>query len=191
MASNDKTSAVVDGILKLLVGSSALAVVLIAPNAIMALDKPLDKLFNKLDKRAQERELRRVTSYMKKQGLIKGDYDHGLIITKVGKKRAKKADFDNLSIPTPECWDKQWRLVMFDIPEEYRRARSALTRKLRLLGFKLLQQSIWVHPFPCREVIETVTSKYDVEQYVTYIETSHIDHSEKLEKRFSSILKAK
>ena len=189
MARNDNTSAIVDGVLKLLVGSSALAVVIIAPNALMALEKPLDALFRKLDKRAMERELHRVTNYMKKQGLVKGDYEHGLVITKAGKKRARRADFDNLSIPTPEHWDEKWRLVLLDIPEEERRARADLTRKLRQLGFQLLQQSVWVHPFPCRTEIEVVTSVYGVEQYVTYIETVHIDHGEMLINRFSSLLR--
>lgn len=144
-----------------------------------------------MDKRARERELRRLTNYMKKQGLVKGSYDHGLDITPAGRKRALKSDFHNLSIPIPKKWDNRWRLVMFDIPESHKKARDYLTHKLKLMGFKQLQQSVWIYPFACRREIETVCLTFDVASYVTYIETEWIDHQDKLTSKFSDILNGK
>jgi DNA-binding transcriptional regulator PaaX len=189
MSNNDTTRAIIDGLLKFTLTSSAIATTLVIPNAIQALDKPLNHYLDYLDKRARERELRRLGSYMKKQGLVTGSYEHGLSITKAGRKRAEKADFDNLSIAKPEKWDKKWRLVLFDIPEQHKKGRDYLTHKLKTLGFQQLQQSVWIYPFQCRKEVETVSITFGVSRYVTYIATSHIDHQNKLTDRFSKTLK--
>lgn len=46
-------------------------------------------------------------------------------------------------------WDKKWRVVFFDIPEEIRGARDVLRAKLRELGFGAVQKSVFLsaHPF--------------------------------------------
>lgn len=194
MAKNDNTSAIIDTILKFLLGGGAIATILVLPNSAQIFAKPLEKYFDKLDKRSQQRELRRVLRYMKNQGLVKlssEDYEHGLTITKTGLKRLKKSDFKNIQIPQPQIWDKQWRIVLFDIPERLRGERILLTNKLKQLGFKPLQQSAWIYPFPCRKEVEVVTSNYELSRYVSYIETRHIDNDKPLRQRFSSVLPRK
>ncbi len=191
MAKNETTSAIIDGLLRFVAFGGVLSIGLMTPNALQALDKPLQTYFNRLDKRAREREFRRLRIYMKQKGLIaftSEDYEHGITLTKTGKKRLQKAKFDNLLITQPKKWDKQWRLVFFDIPESKRHARRALTSKLRLLGFQQLQRSAWIHPFPCRPEIEVVARAFDVSKYLTYIETSYIDNQKLLRKRFLSLL---
>jgi DNA-binding transcriptional regulator PaaX len=187
MAKNDTTSAIIDGLLQILIVGGLLATTLAAPNAVQALDKPLARYFKALDKRTREREYRRVLRYMKKQGLIQyrtEDYEHGIQITKGGKERAEKAKLDSLFIARPKSWDKKWRLVFFDIPETNKQARDHLTRKLKDLEFRQLQKSVWIHPFPCRDEVATVVHQYNVSNFVTYIETSFIDSQDKLKARF-------
>src|SRR3989344_4899909 len=160
MARNDTTSAIIDAVLKLTIGGTALSVGLVVPNVLIALEKPLDKFLKHMDKRQRERETRRIISYMKSQGLLKGEYEHGLKITAKGRKRLEQLEFENLAIPTQKSWDHTWRLVFYDIPESHKSGRNALTTKLRELGFFQLQQSVWIRPFPCREIIEKVTSTF-------------------------------
>jgi DNA-binding transcriptional regulator PaaX len=45
-------------------------------------------------------------------------------------------------------WDHKWRILSFDIPEDRRRVRAQLRRYLHLLGFRSIQQSIWITPRP-------------------------------------------
>lgn len=187
MARNDTTSAIIDGLLQILIVGGLLATTLAAPNAVQALDKPLARYFKGLDKRTREREYRRVLRYMKKQGLIKyktEDYEHGILITEAGKQRAEKAELDSLSIAHPKKWDQKWRIVFFDIPETDKQARDHLTGKLKELEFRQLQRSVWVHPFPCRDEIATVVHQYGVSHFVTYVETAFIDSQDKLKARF-------
>jgi len=45
-------------------------------------------------------------------------------------------------------WDKKWRMVIFDVEEKYRNQRNYLRRQLENLGFGMLQESVWISPFP-------------------------------------------
>lgn len=188
MENRDRTAAIIDGTLNFLITGSAIAGGLLLPNLLVALDKPLNVFWKKLDKRGREREMRRTITYMKSRDLIRGDYEHGLQITEKGRKRLEKIEFEKLSIKSPDVWDKKWRLVFYDIPETKKPARNALTSKLRYLGFYQLQRSAWVHPFPCREIIEKVSSHYNVDDYISYIETTFIDNEEKLKQKFKDVL---
>lgn len=188
MDKRDMTGAIVDNILKLTMFSSMVATMVVAPNALQLFDKPVRKYLKKLDARGRDRELRRIIAYMKNRELIADNYQHGLKITRTGLRRLKKHDFDNLSINRPEHWDKHWRIVFFDIPEKYKAGRNALNLKLRTLGFRPLQKSVWVHPFPCQDEVKLVCKTYGISKYVTYIETSSIDNQTALKKRFVNLI---
>ncbi|HXY18222.1 MAG TPA: hypothetical protein VEH48_02265 [Candidatus Nitrosopolaris sp.] len=188
MDKKNSTSAITDNILRILAVSGVAATALVAPNLLIALDKPLRKYLGRLDERARQRELSRVINYMRSQGLIKDDYRHGLRITAKGRRRMQRVNFAKLRVPKPEQWDQRWRLVFFDIPEERKTGRDALIRKLKQLDFYQLQRSVWVHPFPCRPIIEKVADAYQVDKFVTYVETTYIDNQAELAKIFHTIL---
>lgn len=189
--SKDNTAAVIDGIIKFVAFGGFISTALVLQNSAQMFEKPLDKMFNTLDKRQQERELRRIVYYMKQKGLIRyqaGDYEHGITLTKEGEQRLKKVNFSDLHIPRPKKWDKKWRLVFFDIPETSKIKRDSLTFKLKDLGFKMLQQSIWVHPFPCRPEIEMVGEFLGIRRYISYVEINQIDSENNLRKRFKQLI---
>ena len=177
-----------DFVLRELVTLGAISAGLALPNLLTALDKPLNKYLNQLDGRARAREARRVIYYMKSQGLIVGEYEFGLTITGKGKKALAKLDIDNVTIQQPRKWDKTWRIIFYDIPEKHKSGRDALTSELRRLGFFQLQRSVWIHPLPCRDVIEKVTTKFQIEKYVSYVESPKLDNQAVLVARFKKRL---
>lgn len=185
---NDRTSAIIDNVLRLTITTGAIGAGLLIPNLLVALEKPLDIFWKHLDKRERERELRRALVYMKSRKLIQTDYDHGLQITQKGKNRLAKLDLDKIVIPKPKTWDRKWRLVFYDIPEEHKTGRNALVSKLNELGFYQLQRSAWLHPFPCREAVEAITTAYSIDPYITYVETSYIDNQTRLVQKFQKLL---
>jgi len=188
MSRQDTTSAIIDRILELGLTTGAIAVGLVLPNLLVALDKPFKKYYKLLDKRDHERELRRILVYMKHRGYVAKDYQHGLVVTRKGKQRLKASNITNLSVQYIPKWDHLWRLVLYDIPESHKVARNSLTSKLRRLGFYQLQRSAWIHPLPVRDVIELVTTFYDIEKFVSYIETGHLDNEVLLVKHFKKLL---
>jgi CRISPR-associated endonuclease Cas2 len=147
----------------------------------------MKRAFDTLDRRAQEREIARVLAYMRSKKLLAENYENGLEITTLGRLRLKRLEYDNLAILVPEVWDGQWRLVLFDIPEEQKRARRLFTDKIKQLGYRYLQQSVWVHPFESRREITLVAEKLDISRFVTYIITAHIDHEAVLIDRFKTV----
>lgn len=104
-----------------------------------------------------------------------------------GRRKVKELQFQSLKIPTPPKWDKKWRLVIFDIPETTtgKLARQALAEKLRLLGFVLLQKSVWAHPYPCENEVRLVTENFGVSRFVHIVVAESISNDAKLYSRFS------
>ncbi|MFZ1249043.1 MAG: hypothetical protein WAQ24_01840 [Candidatus Saccharimonadales bacterium] len=176
MANRETTAKVVDEIIVLMATSVAIASAMVLPNILLGLDKPLKLLYRKMDKRAREREARRIVYNMKAQGYLVGSYDHGLHLTDKARRRLEKATLDKLQIePTPR-WDHTWRITLYDIPEKHKTARNALHDRLRMVGCFQLQRSVWITPFPCRDIVETITSQYGVDEFVTYFEAAHLDN---------------
>ena len=78
--------------------------------------------------------------------------------------------------------------MIFDIPEQYRRARHALKNKLSELGFYPLQKSVWVHPFPCETEIEFLKNHFNIKPYVHILHVNEMP-SGKAIYHFKDILK--
>lgn len=188
MANNKHTSVIVDALLKVLISGGTISIALLAPNSLLFLDKPIGKYLDKLDKRSRQRELDRILVYMRKNKLVDysltESYQHGISVTRAGEKRAQNADFAKMKIKKPKRWDGRWRLVFYDIPEPKKATRNSLKIKLQDLGFSLLQRSIWIHPYPCREIIEQVSARYEITKCVTYVEIQYIDNENFLKKKF-------
>lgn len=103
-------------------------------------------------------------------------------ITEKGTLKALKYHFD--TIYKMQQWDGKWRIVIFDIPEKKRVARNALRAKLRDLGFKELQKSVFVFPYECRKEIELIMDFFSLQPYVRYGVMEFIDKEENLKNQF-------
>lgn len=89
-----------------------------------------------------------------------------IILTEEGKRRAIRYNIDTIAIKKPPHWDGVWRVVFSDIPEEKRRARDALRRKLRELGFYRWQKSVFIYPYPCRDEIDFLVEFFEMRSFV-------------------------
>lgn len=184
MASRGEISDIVDSLLKFALVGGVITAGIAAPNSLQVLEKPVQKYMDKIDKRKRQREFKKVLRYMKHTGLVEGSYEHGLQLTEKGRTRAVMAEVEELSISRPKNWDKRWRVILYDVPEQKKTGRDALTRKLKELNFYQLQKSVWVYPFECRQEIETISAVYEIDKYVTYLETWHIDKQGVLKEKF-------
>ncbi len=70
---------------------------------------------------------------------------------------------------TGQKWDKKWRVVIFDIPEELSRERVKFRRKLKSLGFYMLQKSVFIFPYPCEEEIAGFANQLKVGDYINVL----------------------
>ena len=124
------------------------------------------------------RRAKRVIQELKKQKLInlyeKGDY-LVMEITERGEKRVLKYKIDEVKIMRPKKWDGYWRVIMFDIPESYKRARDALSSKLKEMELYPLQKSVFVCPFECRDEIDFIGEFFNVRKFVHYFTAREMD----------------
>ena len=73
-------------------------------------------------------------------------------------------------------WDHKWRLVIFDIQEKKRTARDELRDTLEMLDFQKLQNSVWVHPYPCAEIISLIKRKHNLAKDILYLEVDVLEN---------------
>lgn len=87
-------------------------------------------------------------------------------------------------ISRPVRWDKKWRLVFFDIPEEKKNAREAFRYHLKKLGFTDFHKSTFIFPFPCTKEIDALADRFDVKQHTRMVIAESVDNEFEFKKHF-------
>jgi phenylacetic acid degradation operon negative regulatory protein len=96
-------------------------------------------------------------------------------------------DLELKTINVPTRWDGKWRLILFDIPEAKRVLRDQTRRLIKELHCIQLQQSVWVHPFPCFSQFRQIQKAYGRSNDIILIETDTIEGATHLIKIFGKI----
>ena len=81
-------------------------------------------------------------------------------------------------------WDKKWRVIIFDIPEDKKKIREYLRRELITLGFVLLQQSVYITPYPITGDLDQMLHQWRTRKYFRYLTVSEIDDERELKEIF-------
>lgn len=104
-------------------------------------------------------------------------------LTENGKRKVLAYRLEEIELKK-EKWDKWWRVVIFDIPEKKKTARNFLRKKMTELGFYMLQKSVFVIPWECRNEIDFIKHYYDVGSYVTLIKAKTFDEEDLVKNYF-------
>ena len=157
-----------------------LTTALVAPNAV--------KLFEYLSPISRRNSIR--FNQRIKQALLRLERRGLIKVTGEGKKREIHLTaqgeklIDGLYagayvIPLPTRWDGKWRLVMFDVPEKRKKVRDTLRMLLRSAGFIHFQDSAWIQPYPCDELVTLLRSHLGSGKgEIRYLAASFIDESD-------------
>lgn len=81
-------------------------------------------------------------------------------------------------------WDNKWRIVIFDIPETKKEMRNFFRKKLYELGYRKLQESVWINPNNIADEIEYLIELCEAKPYVHYLLVEELDNKEVLMKLF-------
>ena len=118
-----------------------------------------------------------------KQGLI--EYRDGFfLITEKGKQLLRTSEGEYKPIPKPRRWDKKWRILIFDIREERKGTREKVRRTLVALGFKWLQDSVWVYPYDCEDLIALLKTDFRIGKDLLYIIADTIENDSAMKREF-------
>lgn len=108
-----------------------------------------------------------------------------IVLTKEGQKKALRFKLDEMEIKIPPKWDGEWRIVIFDIPERFKKAREALRIKLKELGFLELQKSVFVFPYECENEINFIMEIFLIRPFVRFVRAKSFTNEEQLKIKFN------
>lgn len=145
--------------------------------------KTVSREWKKLDKK----ELREGIRGLYRLNFIdKNEEDNGsirILLTEKGKLRALNLQLENLKTKKQK-WDGKWRMVAFDIPEKYKRGRDALRYRLKNIGFRELQKSVFVFPYDCEKEMSSLVDLFKLKQYVRFGVLESVDNGDTLKQIF-------
>jgi len=158
--------------------AGVLSIGLVAPQVIGAMGK-LGLLPNK----RQEEIVRSSASKLVKKGLL--IYQNGRFeLTEVGEKKLRHWELEDYKFKRPHKWDKKWRVAIFDIPEKKRKARDQIRSVFISAGFYRLQDSVWVYPYDCEDIVGLLKTDIGVGKDLLYMIVDEIENDKHLREYF-------
>ena len=161
-----------------------LTVTMIAPNIFQALPRIIGKKRYKLAFQA-----RTAASRLAVKGYVRFIEKNGkkwIEITDTGR-RALAFEQEKMRLANVRWkrWDKRYRLVIFDIPEKRKTMRDHVRRILRGCGFLRLQDSVWLFPYDCEELITLMKSEKKIGKDLLYAVVDSIENDAWIKKHFN------
>lgn len=129
----------------------------------------------------RRKRLSQVLKRMREQKLVEVAEIEGTLVVRITQKGMTKAlsfKLEGMKIKKQKSWDRKWRIVIFDIPEKLKTFREVFRERLKNLEFYRLQDSVFIHPYPCFDQIEFLRQLYGVEIGVTYILAEKVEGQE-------------
>lgn len=127
---------------------------------------------------ASPAERRQLTANLRRQGLIEVSKKAGEMVLQPSVKgvhRLQRAQINALFIRPQQRWDGTWRMVSYDIPARYTKQRRLFTAELHRLGFTLIKDSTWFHPYPCFDALSELVAYCGLTNFVMVAEIARID----------------
>ncbi len=104
-------------------------------------------------------------------------------ITEKGE-RMLQMETERAAISKKRKWDRRWRVVIFDIPERRRNMRVRLRRFMQEYGFVRLQDSVWIYPYDCEDLIALAKANFCVGADVLYMIVERLERDKHLREHF-------
>lgn len=168
-------------ILKTIAAAGVLGVGLLAPNVIGTMAK-----LGIIPKFRQKEYVSSSASKMAKKGLIKfnGKFYE---LTALGKEKMRRWEFADFQLRKPKKWDKKWRVMIFDIPEKKRVVRNDLTTLFKKAGIRRLQNSVWIYPYDCEDIIALLKTDFGIGKDLLYLIVDELENDKYLREEFDLI----
>lgn len=113
------------------------------------------------------------------QALVRGGKvartKEGYRLSTNGEIELARRKFERYQFPELKKWDKKWRVICFDIPEKRKYVRHIVHQKLVELGCYRLQDSVFVTPQPCGEILKLVQQGFFLQKHVRGMVVTQID----------------
>jgi DNA-binding transcriptional regulator PaaX len=101
-------------------------------------------------------------------------------LTPKGYAALSKYELHQAAITPLKRWDNKWRIIVFDVEERKSNLRNKIRRLFERIGLVRLQDSVWICPYPCEDIIELAKTAYCIRRNVIYLVANRFSGDEKL-----------
>ena len=132
-------------------------------------------LAGKYRKRYGRDNFSKLVHYLKRKNYIQAENlksSNAIFITKKGLDKALKASFTDDVLGKRK--DGKHILLMFDIPQNHKKARILMRSILRNLGYVMFQQSVWISEYDVLEKTGKLLQFYSLDEYVKILLTEEV-----------------
>lgn len=165
-------------ILNVVAGAGILAVGLIAPNALGALGK-----LGIIPTRRYKDAIVASRARLVRRGLLVYE-DKKLRLTPKGEDQLRHLELKDFKFKTPKRWDGRWRVLIFDIPERRKGLRDKVRLTLSRVGFVRLQDSVWLYPYPCEDLLTLLKADFRIGKDMLYMIVDTLEYDTPFRKKF-------
>lgn len=159
--------------------AGVLSVAVIVPNAIGALAK-----LGILTTHRTKGYANACRDRLVRQGLLTRNAKGLLRLTARGETELRMLQLAEFGSQRPRRWDQKWRVLIFDIPEYRKKERDKIRRLLSSIGFERLQDSVWVYPYDCEDLIILLKADLHIGKDLLYLIVDSIEDDRHLRETF-------
>lgn len=113
--------------------------------------------------------------------------DKQLSLTEKGKVLLVKLELLDFRLKKPKRWDKKWRVLIFDISEKRKVLREKVRRTLMAIGFVRLQDSVWIYPYDCEDLVTLLKTDFKVGKDLLYMIVDSLEYDNSLREHFNLV----
>jgi DNA-binding transcriptional regulator PaaX len=155
-----------------------IAAALLVPNVVGALHK-----LGIIQSPRHSDVIRRASDVLVMKGAM--EWKEGkLRLTTRGEKELRALTLAEFGNARPRRWDGKWRVLVFDIPEKRKGLRQKVRNTLITIGFERLQDSVWVYPYDCEDLIMLLKADFHVGDDMLYMIVDSIERDKDLRDHF-------
>ena len=107
-----------------------------------------------------------------------------LRLTAKGEQILRRLELHDFKLRKPKRWDRKWRVLIFDIPERRKNLRPKIRYTLLAIGFIRLQDSVWVYPYDCEDLITLLKADFKIGKDLLYLIVDSIENDFPLRSHF-------
>jgi len=146
-------------------------------------EKP--QTFFKRYKKWENRHYHSTIWQMERQGLVKVFDKKGQKFIQCTKKGQLHLLLKKAAVKPGKKWDRQWRIIIFDIPESSKHKRDLLRTLLKKNNFHKLQASVFIHPYPLNREAISYLKESGLIEFIRMMRVDEIDNDKDLRKKFN------
>ena len=165
-------------ILQTVAVAGVLSIAVVAPNVIAAMGR-----MGLIPGKRQGESIHRARKRLVEQGLLKYHNNH-VQLTEKGVRALRLFKIKDYQIKKPRRWDGRWRMLIFDIPEKKKSLRERIRLTLIRIGFIRLQDSVWLYPYDCEELITLLKADFKIGKDVLYMIVDTLEYDNAYRKYF-------